>query len=137
MLPFTARRKADGAVVGMTTYMNVDAANRRVEIGSTWNARSAQGTGTNAECKLLLLGHAFETLDCIAVEFRTHWLNHQSRAAIAGWAPSRTACCATTRCQGRHPPRHRGVLDHRQRVARRPQRTTPVDWRPLHHGHFE
>jgi RimJ/RimL family protein N-acetyltransferase len=68
----------------MTTYMNVDAANRRVEIGSTWNARSAQRTGTNAESKLLLLGHAFDTLDCIAVEFRTHWHNRQSRAAIEG-----------------------------------------------------
>jgi RimJ/RimL family protein N-acetyltransferase len=83
MLPFTARRNDSGAVIGMTTFMNVDAANRRVEIGSTWNARSAQRTGTNTESKLLLLTHAFETLDCIAVEFRTHWLNQQSRAAIA------------------------------------------------------
>ncbi len=83
MLPFTALRRDTGAVIGMTTYMNVDAANRRVEIGSTWNARSAQRTGTNTESKLLLLGHAFEELGCIAVEFRTHWLNQQSRAAIA------------------------------------------------------
>jgi RimJ/RimL family protein N-acetyltransferase len=83
MLPFTARRNDSGAVIGMTTFMNVDAANRHVEIGSTWNARSAQRTGTNTESKLLLLTHAFETLDCIAVEFRTHWLNHQSRTAIA------------------------------------------------------
>jgi RimJ/RimL family protein N-acetyltransferase len=82
MLPFTARRADTGAVIGMTTFMNVDAVNRRVEIGSTWNARSAQRSGTNSEAKLLLLGHAFETLDCIAVEFRTHWHNHQSRAAI-------------------------------------------------------
>ncbi len=82
MLAFTARRTADGAVIGMTTFMNPDAVNRRVEIGSTWNARSAQRSGTNTESKLLLLGHAFETLDCIAVEFRTHWLNQQSRAAI-------------------------------------------------------
>jgi RimJ/RimL family protein N-acetyltransferase len=82
MLPFTAKRTADGAVIGMTTFMNADAVNRRVEIGSTWNARSAQRSGTNAESKLLLLTHAFETLDCIAVEFRTHWLNQQSRAAI-------------------------------------------------------
>ena len=83
MLPFTVRRNDSGAVIGMTSYMNVDAANRHVEIGSTWNARSAQRTGTNTESKLLLLTHAFETLDCIAVEFRTHWLNQQSRAAIA------------------------------------------------------
>ena len=82
MLPFVTRRVADGRAIGMTTYMNIDAANRRVEIGSTWNAQSAHGTGTNAESKLLLLRHAFETLDCIAVEFRTHWMNAQSRAAI-------------------------------------------------------
>ena len=83
MLPFTARRNDTGAIIGMTTDMNVDAVNRRVEIGSTWNAKSAQRTGTNTDSKLLLLGHAFETLGCIAVEFRTHWLNQQSRAAIA------------------------------------------------------
>jgi len=82
MLPFTARRNDIGAVVGMTTFMNIDAANRRVEIGSTWNARSSHRTGTNTESKLLLLSHAFEKLDCIAVEFRTHWMNQQSRAAI-------------------------------------------------------
>lgn len=83
MLAFTARRNDSGAVIGMTTFMNVDAANRHVEIGSTWNARSAQRTGTNTESKLLMLTHAFVSLDCIAVEFRTHWLNQQSRAAIA------------------------------------------------------
>ena len=81
MLPFTTMRP-DGTVIGMTTYMNVDAGNRRLEIGSTWNARSAQRSGTNTQSKLLLLTHAFETLHCIAVEFRTHWLNRQSRAAI-------------------------------------------------------
>lgn len=83
MLPFTARRNDTGRIVGMTTYMNVDAANRRVEIGSTWTARSAQRTATNTESKLLLLTHAFVELECIAVEFRTHWMNLQSRAAIA------------------------------------------------------
>jgi RimJ/RimL family protein N-acetyltransferase len=82
MLPFTTRRADTGQVIGMTTYLNADAVNRRVEIGSTWNAQSAQRSGTNTEAKLLLLGHAFETLDCIAVEFRTHWHNRQSRAAI-------------------------------------------------------
>jgi N-acetyltransferase len=82
MLPFTTRRNDTGEVIGMTTYMNVDPSVRRVEIGSNWNARSAQRTGTNAESKLLLLAHAFEQLECIAVEFRTHWMNRQSRAAI-------------------------------------------------------
>jgi len=81
MLPFTVL-DADGRVAGMTTYMNVDGANRRVEIGSTWYARRVQRTPLNTECKLMLLTHAFETLDCIAVEFRTHRLNAQSRRAI-------------------------------------------------------
>jgi RimJ/RimL family protein N-acetyltransferase len=88
MLPFTTRlvepaTGAVGRVIGMTTYMNIDAGTPRVEIGSTWNAASSHGTGTNADSKLLLLRHAFETLGCPAVEFRTHWLNHQSREAIA------------------------------------------------------
>jgi len=82
MQPF-AVRDANGELAGMTTYMNIDAANRRVEIGSTWYARRVQRTPLNTECKLMLLRHAFEQLDCIAVEFRTHWMNHQSRTAIA------------------------------------------------------
>jgi len=81
MLPFTVLDAA-GRVVGMTTYMNIDATNRRVEIGSTWYAKSVQRSPLNTECKLMLLGHAFERLDCIAVEFRTHRLNQQSRRAI-------------------------------------------------------
>lgn len=83
MLPFAVRRTDDGALCGMTTYMNIDATHKRVEIGSTWYAKSAQRTGINTEAKLLLLTHAFEALHCIAVEFRTHWMNQQSRAAIA------------------------------------------------------
>ena len=82
MLPFTVIRQGDDKAVGMTTYMNIDAINDRLEIGSTWIGSSAQGTGINAECKLMLLTHAFETLGCIAVEFRTHFMNRQSRAAI-------------------------------------------------------
>jgi N-acetyltransferase len=82
MLPFTVIDLASGELAGMTTYMNIDAANRRVEIGSTWYRKSIQRSGINTECKLLMLRHAFETLDCIAVEFRTHFLNHQSRRAI-------------------------------------------------------
>jgi RimJ/RimL family protein N-acetyltransferase len=81
MLPF-AVRDASGRFVGMTTYMHIDAANRRVEIGSTWTAASAQRGPLNTECKLMLLTHAFEQLDCIAVEFRTHFFNQQSRRAI-------------------------------------------------------
>lgn len=83
MLPFVIRRNDTGALCGMTTYMNADVANRRVEIGSTWYAASAQRTGINTECKLMMLTHAFEDMHCIAVEFRTHWMNQQSRAAIA------------------------------------------------------
>jgi RimJ/RimL family protein N-acetyltransferase len=81
MLPFTTLDAA-GKVVGMTTYMNVDAVHRRVEIGSTWTAAGAQRGPLNTECKLMLLTHAFETLGCIAVEFRTHFFNQQSRRAI-------------------------------------------------------
>jgi RimJ/RimL family protein N-acetyltransferase len=81
MLPFTVL-DGSGTPVGMTTYMNVDAVSRRVEIGSTWVAKSTQRSPLNTECKWLLLRHAFEALDCIAVEFRTHRLNLQSRRAI-------------------------------------------------------
>lgn len=81
MLPWTVL-DADGQVAGMTTYMNIDAVHRRVEIGSTWYATRVQRTPLNTECKLMLLGHAFDALDCIAVEFRTHRFNTQSRRAI-------------------------------------------------------
>lgn len=81
MLPWTVLDAGD-RIVGMTTYMNIDATHRRVEIGSTWYAAGAQRGPLNTQCKLLLLGHAFEALDCIAVEFRTHRFNHQSRRAI-------------------------------------------------------
>ena len=81
MLPFTVF-DADGRIAGMSTYMNVDTPNRRVEIGSTWYAKRVQRTALNTQCKLLLLQHAFEKLDCIAVEFRTHFFNHQSRRGI-------------------------------------------------------
>ena len=82
MLPFTTIENATGQAVGMTTYMNIDAASKRVEIGSTWNRKRVQRGPMNTECKFMLLRHAFETLDCIAVEFRTHFFNHQSRGAI-------------------------------------------------------
>lgn len=82
MLPFSIIDKKSGAVVGMTTYMNIDSTNKRLEIGSTWYRKSVQRSPLNTECKILLLTHAFETLEAIAVEFRTHFMNHQSRNAI-------------------------------------------------------
>lgn len=81
MLPF-AILDTGGKAVGMTTFMDADAANRRVEIGSTWYRMAVQRTAMNTECKLMLLTHAFERMGCIAVEFRTHFLNRQSRNGI-------------------------------------------------------
>jgi N-acetyltransferase len=83
MAPWTIVDARSQRVVGMTTYMGVDPANRRLEIGSTWVSRVVQGTRVNPAAKLLLLERAFDELGCIAVEFRTHWHNQQSRAAIA------------------------------------------------------
>lgn len=82
MCPFAVIDAASGQAVGMTTYMNIDALHRRVEIGSTWYRQSVQRTALNTEAKRLLLAHAFEQLECIAVEFRTHFFNQQSRRAI-------------------------------------------------------
>lgn len=87
-LPFATRLNdpetgAPGRVIGMTSYCNIDPVLPRLEIGYTWNAASVQGTGTNPDSKRLLLAHAFEVLGCEAVEFRTHWMNQQSRTAIA------------------------------------------------------
>jgi RimJ/RimL family protein N-acetyltransferase len=82
MLPFATRLRATGKIIGMTSYMNIDGATPRVEIGSTWNSASSHGSGSNPDSKLLLLRHAFEVLECPAVEFRTHWLNRQARQAI-------------------------------------------------------
>lgn len=82
MLPFTVLSGPGGKPVGMTTYMNIDAAGPRVEIGSTWYGASVQRTLLNTEAKLLLLAHAFDRLGCLAVEFRTHFMNHTSRRAI-------------------------------------------------------
>jgi N-acetyltransferase len=81
-LPFAVRHNDTGHVVGMTTFLNPEPEVPRVEIGGTWTAHWAQRTGVNAESKLLLLTYAFDVLGCIAVEFRTHWHNQQSRAAI-------------------------------------------------------
>lgn len=81
-LPFTIVDKKTNKIVGSTRYLNIEAENRRLEIGATWYAKSVQRTGINTECKYLLLQHAFETLGCIAVEFRTHYHNLASRNAI-------------------------------------------------------
>ena len=81
-MPFVIREKSSGEIVGCTRYFNVDATNRRLEIGHTWYSKRVQRGPINTECKLLLLTHAFEKLQCIAVEFRTHWFNHASRTAI-------------------------------------------------------
>jgi len=83
MTPWAVRRRDTGEAVGMTTFCNIDQQNRHVEIGHTWIGLAAQRTAVNTASKLLLLGHAFERCDAIAVEFRTHWHNRQSRAAIA------------------------------------------------------
>jgi N-acetyltransferase len=80
-LPFAVVDNSTGKAVGMTNYLNVDPINLRVEIGGTYR-KSLQRSGFNTQAKLLLLGHAFEVLNCIAVEFRTHFFNHQSRRAI-------------------------------------------------------
>jgi RimJ/RimL family protein N-acetyltransferase len=82
MLPFAVIAADSGKAVGMTTFMNIDTAGPRVEIGSTWYAQSVQRTALNTEAKLLLLTHAFDSLSCLAVEFRTHRMNQQSRRAI-------------------------------------------------------
>ena len=82
MFPFAVIEQSSTKAVGMTTYMNIDALNKRVEIGSTWYRKAIQRTPINTECKLLLMTHAFEELSCIAVEFRTHVMNQKSRQSI-------------------------------------------------------
>lgn len=82
-LPFVVISKSSGKVIGSTRFCNADPVNQRVEIGYTWYSKSYQKTSCNTECKLLLLTHAFESLDAIAVELRTSWHNQASRAAIA------------------------------------------------------
>jgi N-acetyltransferase len=109
MLPFAVIDASDGRACGMTTYMHVDAANKRVEIGSTWYRRRVQRTPLNTHCKLMLLSHAFDTLGCIAVEFRTHFFNSASRRAIE-----------------RLGARLDGILRHHQRAADGTLRDTAV-----------
>jgi N-acetyltransferase len=108
-MPFVVIENATRSIVGATRYFNVDPLNKRLEIGHTWYARRVQRTAINTECKLLLLTHAFETLECIAVEFRTHWFNEQSRAAIV-----------------RLGAKQDGVLRNHQRLADGSKRDTVV-----------
>jgi len=75
-------RSLDGTLIGSSSYMAVDAVNRRLEIGNTWYVASTRRSGVNSETKLLMLGHAFDELNCVAVEFRTHFFNFTSRGAI-------------------------------------------------------
>ncbi|GBR05969.1 GNAT family N-acetyltransferase [Acetobacter oeni] len=82
MLPFAVVSLPTKRIVGMTSFMNIEAAIPRMEIGSTWYARSVQKSALNTEAKLLLLERAFEVTGCLAVELRTHVLNQQSRRAI-------------------------------------------------------
>ncbi|MDE1462079.1 GNAT family N-acetyltransferase [Spartinivicinus poritis] len=81
-LPFAVRDRQSNTVVGTTRFCNIDHKNPRLEIGYTWYAKRCQRTALNTEAKLLLLTHAFEQLNVIAVEFRTHWHNQASRRAI-------------------------------------------------------
>ncbi len=82
-VPFAVRRLRDDRIVGSTRYMNIEETQRRLEIGTTFYSKSVQRSALNTECKRLLLAQAFESLHCLAVEFRTHWFNHTSREAIA------------------------------------------------------
>jgi RimJ/RimL family protein N-acetyltransferase len=90
-LPFIVRENATDQIVGATRYCNMDINNKRLEIGYTWYAQRVQRSPVNTECKLLLLGHAFEEFGCIAVEFRTDWFNRRSQAAIERLGAKRDA----------------------------------------------
>lgn len=81
-IPFVVKNNITGEIIGATRYCNLDHNNMRLEIGHTWYAAKVQRTAVNTECKLMLLTHAFEVFDCIAVEFRTDWFNRRSQAAI-------------------------------------------------------
>lgn len=82
MLPFTVMDNVTGRPVGMTTYMDIVPINKRLEIGWTWYRKSVQKTAANTECKLMLLTHAFETLQCVVVKCSANFFNHNSRRAI-------------------------------------------------------
>jgi RimJ/RimL family protein N-acetyltransferase len=81
--PFTTRDAATGRAIGSTRFLNVRLADKVVEIGWTWLNPSAWRTGANVEAKLLMMRHAFATLGCVRVEFKTDARNERSRAALA------------------------------------------------------
>jgi N-acetyltransferase len=82
VMPFAIVDRANGRMIGSTRFWKVDRVNRKLEIGHTWLAKSAQRSPANTEAKLLLLTYAFETLACVRVQFTTDELNEKSRAAI-------------------------------------------------------
>jgi RimJ/RimL family protein N-acetyltransferase len=125
MLPFTVL-DADKVPAGMTTYMNIDVPNRRLEIGSTWYRQSCSGTALNTQCKLMLLTYAFEDLDCIAVEFRTHVLNSQSRKGIERLGAKLDGHPAPPHDPAqRHAARHGGLQHHAEEW---PMVKAHLDW---------
>ncbi|VWC40080.1 GNAT family N-acetyltransferase [Burkholderia lata] len=82
VMPFTIVDRASGRVIGSTRFWKIDRKNRKLEIGHTWLSESAQRTRANTEAKWLLLGYAFDELQCVRVQFTTDELNEKSRAAI-------------------------------------------------------
>jgi len=82
MIPFSVWDIRRNCLCGMTSYMHIDAKHKRLEIGSTWLSTNSQRSGVNTQMKYLMLEHAFQEFECIAVEFRTHFMNTQSRRAI-------------------------------------------------------
>lgn len=81
--PFTTRDARSGKAIGSSRFLNVRPADRVVEIGWTWLHPDAWGTGANVEAKLMMMRHAFETLECVRVEFKTDARNERSRAALS------------------------------------------------------
>jgi RimJ/RimL family protein N-acetyltransferase len=131
MAPWAVADARSGRAVGMTTFYNLDPANRRLEIGSTWLGRTAQRTGINSAAKLLLLTRAFDDLYCIAVEFRAHWHNHQSREAIARLGAKQDGVRASTPSSTTAPYETPSCLDHRRRMADRALRAPSPPRAPL------
>lgn len=82
MIPFTVIDNQSSKPVGMVSYMNIDKTNKRLEIGGIWYRKKNQRTGLNTECIQLLLTHAFESMNCIAVVFQTHALNKRFQQSI-------------------------------------------------------
>jgi len=82
-LPFSTFDRASGQLAGGSRYMAIERSHRRLEIGSTWIAKTWQRSHVNTEAKLLMLEHAFERLGCLRVEFKTDSLNQPSRTALA------------------------------------------------------